>query len=343
MKKVLVLCCSVLTSLALTAAPAKALLIVQNHVGSEFEKPLTALSSRLAAALSGEIFSVIDPNDVVGTNQNRLAAGEIMPQASAVRLAERNGAAVLITASVDDFSEVTVGSPVLAKRLRATITLQAKSVPDGATQVGAETTAMSRNFTTAEFSSNQTSAYADLVSTLSKNAAALLTKRAAGVAWSKSPNKVEIAFGCNYPGAIVLIDGIAAGTAGTVGGQPLKAKVSPGIHRVRIEYPFAVPYDFEADFSNGVSFMISLEETAEGRERRQQDAFFNELLNRMSKSGATDDFCRSEKAKGYAKYLSSSHVRLEGMPQTLTKWNWGADEPNFGLNPDIVEDKKEVK
>lgn len=324
-----------LVSLSVFADPVKALLVVQNHADAQFRKPLSNLATRLSVALSGDQFEVIDPNDAIGENQNRGPSGENMPLSAATRLAEHLGAVALITASVDDISEISAAGVV--KQLSVTMTLQAKRVPSGGGTGGVEVNVLSRKYTNAEYASNSRSIYSQLISQLCRSASEQFLPKVANVKWSSGSSKVWVAFGCNYPGADVSIDGVSYGTAGTPDGEPLKLQVSPGIHNLRVTFPFANPYVVQANFMANSTYLVSLAETEEGRRRRKDDAYFAQLLDRAAKSGATDDFCRSERAKGYAKYLSSSHTRIEGMPQVLSKWNWGKvteSSTDLGLKPD---------
>lgn len=328
-------CCLAGCAWALAAAgePVRALLVVQNHVSDEFGKPLSNVASRLAAALSGDVFEVVVPDDAVGENQNRAPGGERMPTASATRLAESLGAKALITASIDDVSVESVGNPVVIQKLRLSMSLQAKRLPGGEGVPGVDVTVTSRPFQSVQFANNARPIYAGLVSELCRQSAALLLPRVANVKWNVGGGRVRVAFGCNVAGADVSIDGVSYGTAGTVGQPPLALSVSPGLHNLRVTFPFAHPYSVQANFVDGSTYLITLSETEEGRRRRKDDAWFDELLARYRKSGAMDDFVRSEKAKGYAQYLSSSYTRIEGMPQTLTKTYWNAIEqaPDFAL------------
>lgn len=320
---------------AADADAVKAMLVVQNHASAEFRKPLSNIGTRLSTALSGDgLFEIIDPNDAVGDNQNRGVWGEKMPLSSATRLAESLGAEALIVASIDDVSPIVTAGVV--QQLSVTMTLQAKRVPSGASVGGEELTVMTRKYTLTEFKTNANVIYAQLMSQLCKRITDVFLPKMAKVSWTAAPQKVMVAFGCNYPGADVSIDGISYGTAGTIGEAPLQVPVSPGVHNLTVSYPFANPYTVRAMFMANSTYMVSLEPTEEGRRRRKDDAYFAELLDRARKSGATDDFCRSEKAKGYAQYLASSHTRIEGMPQVLTKWNWGSgtiESPDLGLKP----------
>ena len=334
MKKTLfTVACAAFAGIAF-ADPVQALLVVQNHASEEFRKPLSNLATRLSAALSGDTFEVIIPDDAIGENQNRGVKGENMPLSSATRLAENLDAKALIIASIDDVS--VIGTAGVVQQLSVTMTLQAKRVPSGAGVRGVEVTALSRKYTLNEFKTNANAIYAQLTSQLCRSAADQFLPKAANVAWRDGPAQVMVAFGCNYPGADVSIDGVSYGTAGTIGEAPLQVPVSPGIHNLTISYPFAHPYKVQAKFMQNSTYLVSLEPTEEGRRRSKDDAYFAELLDRARKSGATDDFCRTEKAKGYAQYLSSSHTRIEGMPQVITNSNCGSgtiESPDLGLRP----------
>lgn len=344
MKKIIVFVfCAIFPILAFPGS-VNALLIVQNHAGEEFKKPLSNLATRLSVALNKGVFEIIDPNDAVGVNQNRSPQGETMPLSSATRLAEHLGASALVVASIDDVSVITIGTPPLVKQLSVSMTIQAKRVPSGAGTGGIEVTVLSKKYTVQQFSQNSSAIYSDLISQLCKSAAVQFLPEAEKVKWNTGVKKVMVAFGCNYPGADVSIDGISYGTAGVPGGAPLQVPVSPGIHNLVVTYPFAHPYSVQANFMANSTYFITLSETEEGRRRRKDDAYFAQLLDRAEKSGATDDFCRTERAKGYAKYLSSSHTRIEGMPQVLSKWNWGRvseSSPDLGLKPDQGDAKVE--
>lgn len=323
MKKSLLVLCTAIATLTVRAEPVKALLVVQNHAGPQYSMSLANLSTRLAAKLSGETFEVIDPNDVVGTNQNRALEGETMPLSSANRLAGELGARVLITASVDQMAVNTVGRPALAKRIMGTLTIQAKDVAYGANKAGITVSATGRNYTLAGFDANRDAAYQELVDKLCRQGAEALLEKCECVAWQPSERKIPVGFACNYPGADLSIDGLSRGTCPSIGEAPLKIMLLPGVHRLKITYPFALPYEVQATFEEESAFLVKLEVSDEGIRRSREDAYFKELLERMHKSGEVDDFCRTEQAKGYAQFMSSSHIQLHGMPKVLVGADWG--------------------
>ena len=76
----------------------------------------------------------------------------------------------------------------------------------------------------------------------------------------------------------------------------------------------------------GSSFVTVLAFTDAAAAAAKEDAYFRTVLERAQKSGLTDDLTRELVARGYAKYLSESHARIEGMPQTI-----GGNAPSLGL------------
>ena len=333
----------VVSSVTAVATPVKALLVVQNHASEEFKRPLSNLADRLSAALSGDVFNVIDPADVIGDTQNTTPAGEKMPQSSALRLAELCNAEAIITASIDEMSVESFGNPVRLQRLRATLSLQAKQVPDGAAMKGVTVSVEGEKRQVAQFKANENMLYSQLVSKLVAAAKGQFLEEASKIVWVKNDVAgVEVAFACNYPGADVSIDGVSYGTAGVVGQAPLKVKVTPGVHNLKVSYPFTVDYVVRANFVDGSTYMINLQENDEGRIRRRSDAHYAALMERIEKSGATDDEVRLIKAKGYGAYLAASHTRIAGMPKVLKKWMWNSNEatPDFGLGGGALKDEK---
>ena len=85
------------------AAVRKVAIVVQNHAAPGAEIPFMALTDALMAKLSGCGLQVIDPYNEIGVNLNRTAAGEKMPEVSAMGIARRLKADGAITASVVEF------------------------------------------------------------------------------------------------------------------------------------------------------------------------------------------------------------------------------------------------
>ena len=332
MKKILLLVIHLIVSFAISE-PIDAVLIVQNHASDEYQKPLSNLGDAISAELSQELFNIIDPKDVIGEQQNRGPWGENMPLSSATRLAENLEAQVLITAAVGETSIISYGSPAKANAVKMRLTLSAKRIPKGANVASVTVTEVSRPFTPSMLAQNADSIYYDLVENLVAKASKEFLAKCEKVAWKDMKIKlIEVAFGCNFPGADVSIDGVSYGTAGTIGEAPLKVKVSDGLHNVKISYPYTTPFEVRAKLQEGTTFMVVLRENEEGRKIRKEDKHFDALMDRIEKSGATDDQVRLLRARGYGEYLSSSYTRLNGMPQVLSMRD--CEVPDFGLNPD---------
>lgn len=327
-----------LTALALSPAlavarPVRAVLVVQNHAGDEFSKPLSNIGSRLRAKLAGKRFAVIEPNDRVGTEQNRSPNGEPLPPSSAVNLALASEGELLLTASIDEASVDTIGTPGPRQRQFAqmTMTIAAVQLPLGESVVADTFTAKSDSVPTEMLSVRADALYNQAVQRLVDGAATkFLAACEAADDWANVtvPDYVTVGFGCNLPGANVLLDGLSRGTAGGPGAPVLRVRTWRGIHHVRIESDFMRPFETEALLEEGTSFLTVLKENEEGRRLRREDRHFDLLMDRIEKSGATDDDVRILKAEGYSKYLSSSYTRIEGMPQILNAHDFN---PDFGL------------
>lgn len=324
---------AVLFAQGATAEPVDAVLIVQNHASDEFQKPLSNLGDQLAMALSGDLFNIIDPNDAIGDEQNRGPWGENMPLSSATRLAENLDAQALVTAAVGDASVVGYGAPARVQEARMKLTLSLKRLPKGATVAAVTVPVASRKMTPEALAQNADAVYTDLVNQLVEKAASeFLAKCSQAALGDMAPKTVEVAFGCNFPGADVSIDGVSYGTAGTVGQPPLRVRVSDGLHNLKISYPYTHPFEVRAKFQEGTTFMVVLSETDEGRQIRKEDRYFDTLMRRIESSGATDDAVRMIRARGYGRYLSSSYTRIQGMPTVLSLRD--CQPPDLGLNPD---------
>lgn len=337
MKKFFLLLVVSFISVCVIAEPIDAVLIVQNHASDEYQKPLSNLGDAISAQLSQELFNIIDPNDVIGEQQNRGPWGENMPLSSATRLAENLEAQVLITAAVGETSIISYGSPAKANAVKMRLTLSAKRIPKGANVASVTVTEVSRKFTPSMLSQNADSIYYDLVENLVAKASKEFLAKCEKVTWKDIKIRlIEVAFGCNFPGADVSIDGVSYGTAGTIGEAPLKVKVSEGLHNVKISYPYTTPFEVRAKLQEGTTFMVVLRENEEGRKIRKEDKHFDALMDRIEKSGATDDQVRLLRARGYGEYLSSSYTRIEGMPEVLSMRD--CEMPDFGLNPETNEE-----
>ena len=300
------------------AEPIDALLVVRNN-DAEFMGSLADIGVGLSSALSGSQFAVIDPKDVAEEGIDTGVWGGGLATASAVRLAEACDAQVLLTATVDSSDTEDFGNPPVARRLSIKITLQAKRLPKGATIASADASGMTEKHLIDEYRRNEKKIKHDLVSSVVAEASERFLEACRGPL-SRLPDtegRVEVAFGCNLPGASLVVDGSSRGTLPSSGEAPLRLHFSPGLHRVEVELAGMETFRTQAKFEGGTTFLVVLRENEEGRARRMDDERFATAMDRLRESGKTDDAAKLVKAEGYGKYLSASHVRVEGMPDIL--------------------------
>lgn len=323
------------------ADPVSALLVVQNHSAVKDAAVLTSIGDQFASALGDELFEIINPNDVIGENQNVGPWGEKMPVSSAARLAESCGADFLLTASITDISRRDHGAPPIAGNIVVTWSVAAKRVPSGRTICSVTVPYEGRKQATQLLASNFLRIRDEVLRESVKSAADAFLAKAKTRKFTpdRTPERVSVAFVANLAGADVRIDGISCGTAGTDLKAPLKAEVSKGVHNLEIVYPFMIPYKTVARFDGPSTFAVNLQETVEGRALRQGDQVLSAALERILKGGATDDDAKLIKAKGYAKCLEASSFKIDGMPERLTLVKGEVD--SFGLG--IIQEDKECK
>ena len=217
-------------------------------------------------------------------------------------------------------------------------TLSAKAVPGGELLASVNAAARSKKQPSAlAFQQNAADIWSSVAKEAAYGAAPALAK-----AWTDGTVQpgpaappVRAFFAANVPGANVRIDGVSYGTVGT---DPLAISVTPGMHNLEIAYPGMVPFKDLAMIQEGSSFVTVLTLTDASAAAIQQDAYFQTILERAKKSGATDDLVRELVAKGYSQYLSQSHAKIEGMPKVVAT---AGSLPSLGL--DAVAPAKAVE
>lgn len=118
------------------AAPHRIAVVVQDHTSGALPVPAEALADTFAALLSGTDFAVVNPANRIGVAQNRTADGEPMPEAAAVELANLLGADGVLTASVQEFTSQSIGTPSVGRTLKARIALNLADRATGGTVCG---------------------------------------------------------------------------------------------------------------------------------------------------------------------------------------------------------------
>lgn len=294
--------------------PMKAMLVVQNHVQPEYRDYMMGWADLLSGELSNRNFAIINPDNVLGVNQNTTAAGEAKPAASATRLAELAGADYVITASLRRVTKNVRGTPpVQITTMNLGLNLNVARVTDGVTLAGQSITVQSPQLTPNKVDNNLEDVFHDMLETASVQASEWLQQQVASKVIAKPEKElVSVNFTCNVPGASLLIDGVLHGTL------PAELKVSPGMHNLEVSYVTCVPFRQVATFKDGQTFTVSLELSRDGYLRWKDEAEFTTMIQRIKESGATDDYVRRVMADANAEFLKNSHFRWDGAVQTLT-------------------------
>lgn len=273
--------------------PVRAVLVVQNHTSDAPVLPLAAFADSLAALLSGGRFAVINPYNAIGTDQNRTARGEPMPEASAAELARKLRADAVITASIQELRGVDIGVPAVAHTLKARITLNIADAATAATPFGVSVANSSGNYTVGQVAADKAHLFENLLADTAAKAAGKFLAEADKRDWRPETAKVD--FTCNRPGAVIKVDEVAVGTL------PLKVEAVKGRHKVRIEYPFCSPYEAETDFTGGGKYGIVLNLNDEGVARYKDMKRFEQEIERRKAAGETEDRVRLMLADACAK------------------------------------------
>ena len=253
----------------LRKTPYKVALIVQNHTSDAPTLPMAAFADTLTARLSGKMFRVVNPHNVIGTNQNRAARGEEMPQASALNLlAHDPDLAGVITASIQEFTgrDIRHASKVIGHTLRVRLSLNFMD-SSGGNVCGIDDFEDSKNYRPEDVQSDTATLYEELMHQAAAKAAAKLLAKDELRDWVPAKvNLIDVFFDCNVLGADVQVDGMSYGTT------PAKLALTTGAHNLLISYP---PYYFEykrrAVFNQtGQRYNVVLQLTEKGEAQRDR-------------------------------------------------------------------------
>ena len=351
-----------------SAAPRRVALVVQDHTSGKYPVPLEALADTLTARLTGAGLTVVNPANNIGVEQNRTAAGEPMPLASAVELANQLRTDGVITASVQSFAVDSIGVPAVANVVKTRIALNLADGATGATVCGAAGRDFSRNYTAEQMEADGDSLREDFLHEAAEACAQRFLDAYAGTEWAETaPSKVTVFFGCNVLGADIQVDGLARGTC------PMELSVTPGIHNVRVAYPpYYYDYARQALFdTDGQTFAVVLQITPEGEEQRERQRLYDEavadgldtraergelfekqlaladaMLKRYNLSGATDDYVRRTIAKGTSLYWQNSFGRVvitDGTAKEVELASPRTDAADLNVPPEPDEIGKGLK
>ena len=288
------------------AAPRRVVLVVQNHTSDAPTLPMSAFADTLTSRLSGNTLRVVNPHNVIGVNQNRTARGETMPEASAHEIGRLLGAAGVVTASIQEFTGEDIGVPAVAHKLKVRLALNLMDTATGETVCGVDGVESSKNYTAEQVKENTATLYEGLMHAAAAKGAEKLLAKATTAEWKPvAADVVHVNFTCNRQGAVIKMDGLAMGTA------PGMVTVAKGVHNISVEYPFCVPFSMQAFCTDGQTYNAVLPLDAIGRERFKSEMLFAETIDRIRKTGETDDYVRKTLADGTSQYWKNSGVKID--------------------------------
>ena len=354
--------------------PYKVALVVQNHTSDAPTLPMAAFADTLTSRLSGKMFRVVNPHNVIGANQNRTAKGEAMPEASAQEIGRMTGAAGVVTASILEFTGEAIGVPAIAHSLKVRMALNLMDAATGETVCGVDGVEFSKNYTAEKMKSDTATLYEGLMHLVAAKGAEKLIAKVATVDWEPNASKpIDVFFDCNVLGADVQVDGMSYGTT------PAKLALTPGAHKLLISYP---PYYFEYNRrvmfnQKGQRYNVVLQLTENGEAQRdralayakklyelqalkKRDAFeydkkkrmldaeiaerapllkmrqkvLDAVIDRYIESGKVTDEVRIITAEGIAKYNGQSYQRIDITDGEID--GAGVSSPAAGAD-DVVE------
>lgn len=269
-----------------------AALIVQNHSGVELGASLQQLADVLAIKARGQGLSIINPQN------------SIIPEADAINLARLQGADALLSASVISVDKETVREGEVY-RFVASVVLNLQDVETKRSLAGSDVEVVSDNFTAKQMKNNQSLVFSRVMKKVANDSAKQLIADLDSVDWTKKAALASVNFTCNIQGAYVKIDGVSYGTV------PSTIKLREGLHKVEVAYIFHTPFAENAYLADGQNYNVVLQINEEGRARYQDDVKFAEIMDRIRKTGATDDEVRLTLARGTAKFWENSGVKAD--------------------------------
>ena len=188
MKRLITLAVAVMATFAVVAQELrKVALVVQNHAAPGANIPFMALTDALTAKLSGCRFQIVNPYNAIGVNLNRTAAGEKMPEVSAIEIARKLKADGAVTASVLEFLDSTIGTPPILHQYSIRISLNLADAQTGATVCGETIKVKSSKYTNNQVDTNRQEYLGDLMYAAAEECAAKLEANPAVKGWTPTP------------------------------------------------------------------------------------------------------------------------------------------------------------
>ncbi len=288
----------VLAASVALAAPRRVALVVQNHTSDAPTLPMAAFADTLTARLSGPTFRVVNPHNVFGVNQNRTAAGEAMPEASAQEIGRMLGVEGVVTASIQEFTGEDIGVPVVAHTLKVRLALNLADAATGDTVCGVDGVEFSKNYTVEKVKSDTATLYEGLLHAAAAKAADRFLAKVSAAGWEPGAVKpLRVFFGCNVLGADIQIDGQSYGTC------PAQISVTPGSHSLLVSYP-PYYYDFKRRVmfnQEGQTYKVVLQLTPGGEGQRNRSLEYETKLVALKKEQYKLEKAKNNDAVDYEK------------------------------------------
>ena len=298
----------------------KVALFVQNHsVQPEYQQYMNACTDLLSSALTNLGLMVINPANVVGTTQNRTPEGEPMPEASVTGMTALLGADYYITAALRRVTSKKTGlqPQTTFTRLVMGMTLSIAAGNSGAIFASQDVVTESPPQSAQMLANNLEDFFHNLLEeTVHAGAEWLMQKIVSrqSIPVAEVPQVTAI-FACNVPGAFLEIDGVALGT---ISEAVVQIRIAEGLHKMRVAYPYFLPFEMQAVFREGSRFDVNLEMSPEGYARWKDRESFLTVQQRILDAGASVDYARRAMADGNLEFLKKSHFRWDGALQTLS-------------------------
>jgi len=281
----------------------RVVLVVQNHTSDTATLPLAAFADSLAVGLSNDKIRIINPHNVIGIAQNKTATGEAMLETSALGLAQMLGADGVLTASILEFTADDIGVPPIAYVIKVRLALSLADAATGEAVCGTGKAVFSKNCTADEIKAGTASLYESLMHEATAKCSAEFLRKFETTAWDPvGVYMANVDFTCNIEGADVKIDGVSMGTT------PVQICVAEGVHNIKVEYPFCIPFSTKALLEDGQSYDTTLKLDAAGRECFKDEALFKEKIEDIRRKRDADEYVSrilAEAKAAYIKYLTS--------------------------------------
>lgn len=315
----------------------RAAIFVRNRAGEDYAAEAAILGDMIASRLTGKGFSVIDKDNVAEkfeksrvdaftdimdklTGGEADDAGEILKDASVLRMAQMIGADYVIVSTLDSIGHTTkkfqgketaygVDNEVTDYIMR--ISLEVLEAARGGSVYG-DVVRVSRRIAQSDTLKIETS---DIVDSLLDEGSREIAENIAGevdrirTARVRPPDAVPFTVSVGgIEGATITLDGAAIGSSGE---GPVELAASPGIHIMRVTRQWFIPWEKPVNIHSGQDLNISLKLSDEGIARFQDLEGFKTAMAIAREKEDTSELAEYEIAEGEKKKREESYERWD--------------------------------